>query len=407
MKKILLISQFFYPENFKSNDIAFEMTRKGYEVHVLAGIPNYPRGKYYEGYGLFRKRIESIEGVKIFRSFQFPRGVNTCSIKLALNYLSFALCASVWSLFLLLFNRYEVIIIHQTSPITQSLPALCINFFRKTPIILWVLDLWPEAYLSGSGRKPGLIYKLLNWFTKTIYQKSTKILISSKAFRASILGQGNFSHKIIYFPNWSIDFKVKTVDFVLPELPDGFIIMFAGNIGISQDVESILNLALEFKDDHRVKFVIIGDGSKRKWLTGQIDSLDLGQVLFLLGQYPLEWMPNFYDKADAMLLTLSGDFLDLNLYVPAKLQSYLSSGKPILGMINGASNELINEIECGYAVGAGKYKEMADVIRNKLLPNILSLSVLGQNGRLYYENFFTQHQCIENLCRIIDDNINS
>lgn len=401
MKRVLLISQFFFPENFKSTDIAFELSKKGFHVDVLTSIPNYPKGKYYKNYGVFKNRIQKIDNVKIYRTFQFARGSSKGNMRLALNYISFAICSSIWILFYLLFKKYDSIIIHQTSPITQTLPALVYNCFRKTPIYTWVLDLWPEAYLSGAGEKKGLIYNLLFRYTTFVYKKSTKILISSEAFVSSILEKGDYNHKIIYFPNWSIDFKNLTSESNLPELPEGFILMFAGNVGVSQDVESILNLALQFRFEDRVKFVVIGDGSKKKWLDEQIELSGLGNIVYTLGQFPLEDMPAFYKKADAMLLTLSGKFNDLSLYMPAKLQSYMSSGKPILAMINGPSFDLINEVNCGYAVEAGDYLNMAEIIKRVILPNEESFAELGNNGRKYYEGNFTKDKCIDNLIEII------
>ncbi|MCK9437728.1 MAG: glycosyltransferase family 4 protein [Bacteroidales bacterium] len=404
MRRVLLISQFFYPENFKSTDIAFELSKEGFEVDVLTSIPNYPKGEYYKGYGIFKNRIQNINNTKIYRSFQINRGNGKSNIRLSLNYISFAIFSSIWVLFFLVFKKYDSIIVHQTTPITQTLPALVYNFFRKTSIYIWVLDLWPEAFLSGSGKKEGAIYNVLHWYTKIVYKKSTKILVSSKAFTQSILEKGNYEHKIVYFPNWSIDFKDLSLESNIPELPEGFIIMFAGNIGVSQDVESILNLALQFKFDNRVKFVVIGDGSKKKWLEEQIELSGLSNIVYTLGQYPLEYMPSFYKKADAMLLTLSGKFNDLSLYMPAKLQSYMSSGKPILAMINGPSYDLINEANCGYAVESGEYLKMAEIIKRVILPNEESFAELGNNGRKYYEGYFTKDKCIDNLINIITNN---
>lgn len=401
--RILLISQYFYPENFKSNDIAFELSKKGIKVEVLTSIPNYPKGKYYKGYGIFKKRVEEITNVKIYRAFQFSRGFQN-NFRIALSYISYAIFSSFWSLIFTLYKKYDCIIVHQTSPITQALPALVYNKFRNTPIFLWVLDIWPEAFVSGSNIKSKILLKHLYWFTAKVYKNSTKILISSKGFKSSILEKGNFEHKITYFPNWSIDFKINNLNIKhkLPELPDGFLIMFAGNIGTSQDVESVLKLAQELKENRDIKFVFVGDGSKRKWLENQIVKLELTDVVYLLGHYPLEVMPKFYEKANAMLLTLSGKFDDLSLYTPAKLQSYMSAGKPILGMINGTAREIIEEANCGYVVNAGDYKKLAHIINNVVFQDLGSFKKLGINGRKFYDLNFTLQHCIDNLFNMIN-----
>lgn len=405
-KKVLLVSQFFYPEIFKSNDIAFDLSKRGYKVDVLTGIPNYPTGKYFKGYNLLNKRVETIGGVKIFRSFQIPRGNKKSNIMITLNYLSFALFSSLWAVCLTIVNNYDYILIHQTSPITQALPALIINKFKKTPITMWVLDLWPEAFISGSGSQNNLIYNALNWFTKKVYKKSKRILISSKEFKEPILKKGNYDDKILYFPNWSMDFKDIIVETTAssPIIPDGFIIMFAGNIGISQDMESIINLALELKNYEDIKFIIVGEGSDKKRLELLIREYNIEYKVLLIGQFPLELMPSIYNKADAMLLTLSGKYPDLSLYVPAKLQSYMSAGKPVLGMVNGASSKLISDAQCGYVVESGDYKKMASIITSKILSDKESFNALGLNGRNYYEKYFTQERCIDNLCEILEKN---
>lgn len=405
-KKILIVSQFFFPENFKSNDIAFDLSKRGYTVDVLSGIPNYPAGAYFKGYNIFKRRVETIDNVKIYRSFQVPRGRIKSNVLISLNYLSFALCSSLWAIYLCIVKKYDSIIIHQTSPITQALPALIINKIKKTPVFIWVLDLWPEAYISGSGSHSRLFYKILNWFTKKVYTNSRRILISSNEFRESILKKGDFNDKILYFPNWSLDFKhlINKASASLPVIPKGFVIMFAGNIGVSQDMESIINLALELKSHDDIKFVIVGDGSCKDWLESKIQENNIEDKVMLTGQLPLELMPSIYSKANAMLLTLSGKYPDLSLYVPAKLQSYMSAGIPVLGMVNGASNTLISDSKCGYAVASGDFKKMASIIKTKILNDQKSFNALGVNGRNYYEKYFTQEHCINNLCDILETN---
>ncbi len=405
-KKILLVSQFFFPENFKSNDIAFDLSKRGYTVDVLSGIPNYPVGAYFKGYNIFKRRVEIIDNVKIYRSFQVPRGRKKSNVLISLNYLSFAFCSSLWAIYLCIVKQYDSIIVHQTSPITQALPAVIINKIKKAPVFVWVLDLWPEAYISGSESHNTLFYKALNWFTKKVYTNSRRILISSNEFRESILKKGDFNDKIIYFPNWSLDFKnlINKTPASLPVIPEGFIIMFAGNIGVSQDMESIINLALELKSLEDIKFVIVGDGSRKDWLESIIQEYNIKDKVKLTGQLPLELMPSIYSKANAMLLTLSGKYPDLSLYVPAKLQSYMSAGIPVLGMVNGASNTLISDSKCGYAVASGDYKRLASIITSKILNDKESFEALGLNGRKYYEKNFIQDHCINNLCDIIESN---
>ena len=193
--KILIVSQYFYPENFKSNDIAFELVKRGHEVDALVGIPNYPEGKIYSGYGLFKKRRESIKGVNVYRSFQIPRGTGG-GLKLMINYLSFVLSSCFNVLFYFAWRNYDAIIVHEVSPIFQAYPAILLRKLRKVPVYLWVLDIWPDAMMSGGGIKNKKILSFVNRLVVNIYSQCDRILISSKRFTESILSKGDFIDKI-------------------------------------------------------------------------------------------------------------------------------------------------------------------------------------------------------------------
>lgn len=399
--KVLLVTQYFYPENFKSNDIAFELAKRGYDVDVLAGIPNYPEGKYYNGFGLFRKRIEKINGVKVFRSIQISRGQNK-QWRLAINYLSFAFFASIWALFLSIFKHYDCVIVHAPSPITQALPAVIVKKIKSIPLYLWVLDLWPEAMKSGGGIQNKHILTGIENMVKFIYNNSTNILISSEEFRIPILRKGNYNEKIEYFPNWSEDLLLMPQNHKIPVLPKGFIIMIAGNLGISQDLDAVLKAAMEMKDDKNIKWVLVGDGSKKKWIEDAIVENNLQDNVFTLGRFPFEAMPTFFKSANALLLTLSGEYSDLKLVVPARLQSYMAAGRPVLAMIDGAGADLILKANCGYAVKSGDYISLARIIREKVFSDLEAFEKLGLNGRKYFEKHFQKDKCINHLCKIIN-----
>lgn len=402
-KRVLLVTQYFYPESFKSNDIAFELVKRGYEVDALVSIPNYPQGKYYKGYGLFQKRIERINGVKVYRAFQTPRGRKASGLGLSLNYLTYAFFASIWALFFSLFKRkYHSIIVFQTSPITQALPAVVLARLRKVPMYLWVQDLWPEAIISGGNIKNKTILSFMDKVVKLIYTKSDKILISSKRMSESILSKGDFKNKILYYPNWAEKIFENPTYKNTPSLPNGYIIMFAGNLGSAQDLESVMKAALILKDTE-VKWVFIGDGSKKAWIEEFVEKNSLQNNVFLLGRYPIELMPSFYKQADALLLTLRSKFPHLKMIVPSKLQTYMTSGKPIIGMIDGGAADLIEEAVCGLSVNAGDYKALAELIIDKVLQNKDEFAKKGENGRIYFEKNFTLDGCINNLITIIED----
>jgi len=398
--KILLVTQYFYPENFKSNDIAFELSKKGHEVTVLTGLPNYPEGNIYQGYGFFKKRTETIQGVKVIRTLLIPRGKGG-GVKLFLNYISWAFFASVKAFFLAFNNKYEAIIVHEPSPITQGFPAIVVKKMLKIPIYFWVLDLWPESLTSAGGIKNKYVLGFFEKIVKYIYNNTDKILISSKGFRKSILEKGNYEEKLIYFPNWSEDTISKgDNNFPIPVLPEGFKIVFAGNIGIAQDMENVALAALQLKEYSDIKFILVGDGRSKVFVEEFIKEHHLENTIHVLGKYPIETMASFFNKADGLLVSLK-DELIFNVTVPAKIQAYMSASKPIIAMLNGEGASLINEAKCGFTAHAGDYKELAQIILKLYNSTLEERNTMGKMGVKHYEQHFKMEQCINNLNKII------
>ncbi|MBM7419191.1 MULTISPECIES: glycosyltransferase family 4 protein [Chryseobacterium] len=398
--KILIVTQYFYPENFKSNDLAFELKKRGHDVTVLTGLPNYPEGEIFEGYGIFKNRKQVINGVKIIRSLLLPRGKGG-GLRLFINYYSFVFFASVKAFFLGLNNRFDAVIVHEPSPITQYYPALLINKIWKTPVYFWVMDLWPESLSIAGGVKNKFV---LNYYTNVIkkfYKNAEKILITSKGFRGAINEKGNFDDKIVYFPNWAEDaISEGNKNFPIPELPKGFKVMFAGNIGEAQDLDSIMKAALELKDEKHIQFILVGDGRKMPFVKDFVDQNNLNDTISIMGRFPVEAMSSFFDKADVMLVTLKDDPI-FNLTVPAKLQAYMSASKPIVAMLNGEGSENIIDAECGFTVSAGNYVGLSETILKASLLSADDLRILGENSRSYYERYFKMSACISNLENII------
>lgn len=398
--KILIVTQYFYPENFKSNDLAFELQKRGYDVTVLTGLPNYPEGKLYDGYGIFKNRRQEINGVKVIRSLLLLRGSGG-GIKLFLNYFSFAFFASIKAFFRSFNHKYDAIIVHEPSPITQYYPALLLNKLQKTPVYFWVMDLWPESLETAGGIKNKFILNLFEKMVVSFYKNAEKILITSKGFRQSILEKGNFKDKIEYFPNWAEDTIADgNKNYPIPTLNDGFKIMFAGNIGEAQDLDSVMKAALLLKDKKNIQWIIVGDGRKMSFVVDFVERNKLHDTVSILGRFPVEAMASFFDKANIMLVSLKNDLI-FNLTVPAKVQAYMSAGKPIIAMLNGEGAENIREAQCGSAVDAGDYTAFAREIEifSKLSPE--KIAEMGENSKQYYLDNFQLSQCITNLERIL------
>lgn len=399
--KILLATQYFYPENFKSNDVAFELVKRGHEVTVLTGLPNYPKGKIYDGYGIFKKRKEVLNGVKVIRTLVIPRGKGG-GLMLALNYFSWAFFASVRAFFHAMFHKYDAVIVHETSPITQGFPALVVKGMQSIPIYFWVLDLWPESLQSAGGINNKYVLGFFEAITKLMYRKSKKILMSSNGFSKSILAKGDFSEKLVYFPNWAENLFNNKNEAEVPELPKGFVVMFAGNIGEAQDFEHVMQATLLLKDEKDIKFVFIGDGRRKQWVDNFISENSLQETVYAPGRFPIDMMPAFFSKADVLLLSLKDDYI-FSLTAPAKLQAYMASKKPVVAMIDGEARNLISESGCGYSGPACDYKALAENIRKMKALSASELEAMANNGYKYYEKYFTLDICMDHLCELLEN----
>ncbi len=241
--KILFVCQYFYPEVFRGNDIAFHWAEEGHEVHVVCGVPNYPKGKFFEGYGLFKSRHEVVNGVKVTRLPIVPRGNG--KVTLMLNYFSYLVVAWVWMLFHAIGHRYDRVFVQQLSPVMMSAPGVLYKRLREVPLYTWVLDLWPESLTAAGGISNKWVLGFFRHFVKSEYRHSDKILISSRSFERSILEYGDYKEKIEYYPQWSdsgINHNADVND-NLPVLPEGFKLMFAGAVGEAHGFECTMEAA--------------------------------------------------------------------------------------------------------------------------------------------------------------------
>ncbi|HHX68354.1 MAG TPA: glycosyltransferase family 4 protein [Gallicola sp.] len=401
--KILISSQYFWPETFRINDLAEELQKRGHEVTVLTGKPNYPQGRFYKGYSFFTHNKDNYKGISVLRVPLFPR-FNGKGLCLVLNYVSFVFFSCIYILFHR--KKYDVSLTFATSPITQAYPALLHKRIYKSKAYLWVQDLWPESVVAAGKIKSNVLLKILNKIVKDIYKKSNKVLVQSKAFIPAILEKGIKKENIIYLPNWAEDlFTLNIVnnndDQI--EIPNDFIVMFAGNIGESQDFESIINAAELTKKYINIKWVIVGDGRKKTWLENEIKKRQLDNSIILLGKHPVERMPYFFQKADVMLLSLKNEEI-FSKTIPSKLQSYMAFGKPVIAMINGIGKKIIDDSECGFTTNAGNYVGLAEnIIKAYNTPHEI-LVKMGTKGKLYYHKEFEKKNIIDRLIKIFEQN---
>ena len=397
--KILFVSQYFYPEVFRGNDIAFHWAEQGHDVHVVCGVPNYPHGKFYDGYGLFKKRHEVINEVKVTHLPIIPRGTN--KVTLLLNYLSYLIVGNVWMFFHAMTHKYDRVFVQQLSPVTMSSPGVLYKRLRKVPLYTWVLDLWPESLTAAGGVNNKYILGFFRHYVKQEYKHSDKILISSRSFEKSIAEYGDYTNKVIYYPQWADgnDGEIKA-PINAPKIPDGFKLMFAGAVGEAHGFECTMQAALLTKEHKDIKWIIVGDGRRLDWVKNYMKEHGLEETVFTLGRYPAETMPWFFKQADVMLVTLNDDPL-FRLYAPAKISSYLAAAKPIVAVLNGEGAEVIKEAECGWSLPAGDAEGFAKLAieLSKMDKNILKEK--GMNAAKFYDEHFVKDKCINKLDKLI------
>jgi colanic acid biosynthesis glycosyl transferase WcaI len=403
---ILIVTPHFYPENFRINDFAEEFVKRGHEITVLTAVPDYPAGRFFDGYGIFKRVREVYNGIKIYRAPLIPRGSGS-NIRLALNYISFVVGAIFTSLFLLN-NKIDLVFVFEPSPITVGIPAIFIKKIKKIPLCFWVLDLWPESVVSaGNLTKSSFAPKLLNPVVKFIYKHSDRILVSSNGFIDSVTDKGVSNDKIEFFPQWaeSIFKPIKSSEYLLGDIPkNSFIIMFAGNIGEAQDFPSVLEAAKQLKGEKDIHWVILGGGRREEWVKTKIKEYGLEDCFHLLGSFPLEKMPDFYANADAMLFSLKDEYI-FSITIPAKVQTYLACGKPILAMVNGEGGKVVIDASAGLTCQAESPQDLVENILKMKKMGTDELSEMGQNARKYYEENFERSYLFNRAERIFVDMI--
>lgn len=388
-KRILIVSQYFYPESFRINELAFELAKLGHHVDVLTAIPNYPDGKFYKGYGIFRKRKEVVNGVTIYRCLHSPRGKKASNLSLSINYLTFMITASLRVLFQFAWKKkYDAIIGFQMSPITQVVPGCLLGSIRKSKVLTWVQDIWPDSITDNiEGTALNLLLPPLKGITEYVYRHSDKLLITSIGMSDLINRYNDYCDKIEYVPNWCDDF-LEVKEPLKIEVPSGFNIMMAGNLGEGIGPEEVINAIKELSDNKDINFLFVGGGSRVDYMKEKAEEFNLTNIYFL-GKFPYESMGAVYNKADALLLTLmKTDSPHLDVTVPSRLQAYMSSGKPIFAMIGSGAKHVINKSKCGLVVPAGDYKKLASIITDNYKNNHL-LAEMGKNARTAYESEFT------------------
>lgn len=395
--RLLVVSQYFWPENFRINDLVAELVRRGHQVTVLTGLPNYPDGTVFKYFRADPVRYSHYEGAEVIRVPLLPRGRG--GLRLMLNYLTFAVSASGVGLWKLRGRQFDAIFAYEPSPITVGLPAAVMRAVKRAPLAFWVLDLWPETLQAiGVVRSP-VILRAVGKLVSFIYKRCDLILAQSKSFIPQIQKYAGDGRRVVYFPSWAE--SVFDMQRVVPadEVPlksGNFNVMFAGNIGDAQDFPAILDAAEDLKAHPHIRWLIVGDGRMSRWVADEIKRRNLQDCVVMLGRHPVERMPSFFKHADALLVSLKDEPI-FSMTIPGKLQSYLAAGIPVMAMLNGEGADVVKSSDSGLTCAAGDHVGLAAAILRLSEMTNEERAVMGRNGLDVSAREFDRDKLIDGL----------
>ena len=401
-KRILIFTNHFFPENFKVNEIAEFLVEEGNTVHVVTGIPNYPSGSFFSGYGLFSKSFERKNDFFTIRRLPLiPRGGGS-KFRLILNYLSYMFSVWIYTFYLTFFKeKFDVVFVHHTSPIFITMPPVFYRWIRRSKNVLWDLDMWPDTLNALDIITSSKITFAMEVVMKWVYRRYDHVLLGSRSFLDKARMRMD-SQKSSYFPNWAERIFTYS-EFLIPEIepkfPSGFKIMYAGNIGMAQDFENVIK-SIKLLEKHPISWLIVGDGRNKEWFESEVDKLGLTSKVIFYGHQPLELMPYFFSKSDVMFLSLKNEKI-FEMTVPAKLQAYMGFGKPIIAMISGEGAQIIKDATGGGVVESGDALALTEKIINFLKLEEKGRQEMGIRNKIYYESHFSLSARKEQLRNLI------
>ncbi len=384
--RVLVLSQYYWPETFRITEVVHALRDEGCDVLVLTGQPNYPSGSTLKGYSWWAVGGEQHDGVQILRVPLFPRGQGS-SLRLALNYLSFVSFAAVFGPWLLRGRSIDSVLVFAPSPILQAIPAIWLARLKNAPLITWVQDLWPES-LSATGfvRNQKLLAAVATT-VRWIYRKNDMLLVQSQAFVEPVRKMAG-NTPVCYHPNpGDFAFSNSVVAESCPLVfESGFNIVFAGNLGSVQALETILDAAEILHGEKDIRVILVGSGSRSDWLQLEVSRRKMTNVR-LPGRFPLSAMPSIMSHASALLVSLVRSPI-MSQTVPSKVQAYLAAGRPIIASLDGEGARVVIEANAGVASPAEDANGLADAIRQLRNASPEIRKGMGKNGRAYYERNF-------------------
>lgn len=393
--KLVVVSQYYYPELMRITDLCESLVKLGHDITVITGIPNYPDGEFFKGYSLFKKRQETVNGVNIIRLPIIPRKKNF--IFLSLNYLSFVF--SGWFYVYFKKNKADFVLNYGTSPITQCLVGIWLGRKYKAPVISYILDLWPESFQEVTGNSSKFIERMLGSLVNSVYRRSDKILTSSESFVQSIAGRGISTEKIAFWPQYAEDFYFSDKS-SLPNIiqRDGrLLITFAGNIGVAQGLDILIPVARKVKElNLSICFVLIGNGRDKSRLQNLVDSEGLQEFFQFIDKQPPQMIPSYLASSDAGLLILKKSNI-FSMTIPAKLQTYMACGVPIIGSVDGESQHIIKQAEAGLVADAEDIDQLAVAVSTFCSLSPSERKAMGESARQYALEHYNKRMLLDDF----------
>ena len=405
-KRILIVCQHFWPESFRINDIADFFVEKDCKVDVLCGIPNYPGGQFYKGYSIFKNRNQTRNGIIINRAIEIPRG-NNSNLRIFLNYISFPI-SSLFHIPRFLFKKYDKILLYQLSPIMMTIAGIIIGKIKKTETIMYVLDLWPENMFSVLHVKNNALRQIATNVSYWHYRKVDKIIVLSEKMKQQIVKITDIGEdKITAIPQTCEKIYEESIydKDLSSRFNKGFNIVYAGNISPAQSFQTIIDAAKKLKENgiKDINWIIVGDGMSKKWLVEEIKKNNLSDCFYFEGQKPINEIPKYTQVADVLIGCLIKSNL-LEATIPAKVMSYIASGKPIVLAMDGEVQVLVNDIiKCGFAGPAGDSIELYRNLKKLYTMPKSDLRDMGNNANKYHFKHFERNIILNKLYNFIFD----
>lgn len=393
--KVLIWTQYFWPETFHINHVVTELRNQGVDVTVLTGKPNYPDGVFYSGYRAQGIQTEYHDGIEIIRLPIRARGESSAK-GLMLNYLSFIASGYVLGPWALRGRKFDLVFVYAPSPLLQALPAIFVSWVKRAPLLLWVQDIWPEVLHYTGFINNRLIIKFIEFVVRYIYRYSDSILIQSEGFRNSVQRLSSDKEKIKYFPNSAFqDQGNRNYSFDLSGISGFFSVVFAGNIGSAQSCETIVEAAKILREYKFIRFFLVGGGSMEKKIAQMIHNEQLDNIE-LFGRVSQEDIGSIYAVSSVLLLTLCDDQA-LSSTVPSKFQSYLAAGKPIIASCNGQVAQILADAEAGLSCVAENSLQLSEAVLELFNSEPERLKKMGDNARVYFNRYYALSSNIRNL----------